>query len=220
MSTYAWKDTKLAAAHLLAAVEDLRSMGCTALAYKNSNPANHRAGSWHGRKDAFGKYQLAADINAFNGNERKEFDFFKNTGQYIAKGHGLAICCGIYGFVPGHSIGAGLHLHIDTGYWCNIGNGDVRGSWCGKPTLPAWPVRSFQKQCNEKYNLKLDVDGIPGKATITELQKIVGTEADGIWGKNTTRAIQKLVGAEVDGILGGETYFKMGLAIEAGKLKG
>ena len=64
----------------------------------------------------------------------------------------------------------------------------------------------------------LVVDGIPGKLTTAALQRAVGATPDSIWGKATTAAIQKKVGAVVDGIPGGETYFKLGVAIEGGKL--
>lgn len=213
LDPYSFSNPKLAAAHLLAAVTDLRiAHGCQVGAYRDSIDTEHRVGSWHGRTDAFGKYRLAADINAYPDDEQRELEFFKTTGQKIAKGHGLAIACGLYGHVPGHSVGDGLHLHIDTGIWSNLGHGVHRGAWQGNPTLPAWPVRAFQKQKG------LVVDGIVGPATTKALQKAVGATPDGIAGPKTWRAVQTKVGAGVDGIPGGETFFKLGLAIEGAKL--
>lgn len=121
--------------------------------------------------------------------------------------------CGLYGYVENH-VGANMHLHIDDGPWSNVGDkrGVFRTPKAAQPTLPAWPVRAFQKAHG------LAVDNIPGKLTISALQKLVGAKVDGIAGRETWSKVQAKVGAAVDGIPGGETYFKLGVAIEGGSL--
>lgn len=46
----------------------------------------------------------------------------------------------------------------------------------------------------------LDVDGVMGPLTITEMQKWSGSYPDGIWGPKTSRALQSKVGATVTGV--------------------
>lgn len=210
MPTTAWNDQKLAAAHLLACVEDLKALGCYALEYPKANPAYHIAGSRHAAKSPFG-VACAADINRDKAGDEDERQWFKRVGQKIAFGHGLSVTCGIYGYVPNHS-GGNMHLHIDDAAWSNVGDkrGVFRTPNAARPSLPAWPVRAFQKQHG------LVVDGVPGKLTTAALQRAVGATPDSSWGKATTAAIQKKVGAGVDSILGGETYYKLGLWIAGG----
>jgi len=211
MVNSAWADSKLAAAHLLAAVTDLKALGCYALEYPKANPGYHIDGSRHAAT-GYGGRACAADINR-EPNGEAERAWFEKVGQHIAWGHGLSVTCGIYGYVENHS-GANTHLHIDDGPWSNVGDkrGVFRTPTAARPTLPAWPVRAFQKAHG------LVVDGIPGKLTTAALQRAVGATPDSIWGKATTAAIQAKVGAVVDGIPGGETYYKLGVAIEGGKL--
>ena len=210
----AWADSKLAAAHLLAAVNDLKALGCYALEYPKANPSFHINGSRHAAT-GYGGRACAADINRDprGPNSEDERAWFEKVGQHIAWGHGLSVTCGIYGYVENHS-GSNMHLHIDDAAWSNVGDkrGVFRTPKAAQPALPAWPVRAFQKQHG------LVVDNIPGKLTTAALQRAVGATPDSIWGKATTTAIQKKVGATVDGIPGGETYFKLGVAIEGGKL--
>lgn len=207
----AWADSKLAAAHLLAAVTDLKALGCYALEYPKANPSFHINGSRHAAT-GYGGRACACDVNR-EPNGEAERAWFEKVGQHIAWGHGLSVTCGIYGYVENHS-GANTHLHIDDAAWSNVGDkrGVFRTPTAARPTLPAWPVRAFQKQHG------LVVDNIPGKLTTAALQRAVGATPDSIWGKATTAAIQKKVGAAVDGIPGGETYYKLGVAIEGGKL--
>ena len=210
----AWADSKLAAAHLLAAVTDLKALGCYALEYPKANPSFHINGSRHAAT-GYGGRACAADMNRDprGPNSEDERAWFEKVGQHIAWGHGLSVTCGIYGYVENHS-GSNMHLHIDDGPWSNVGDkrGVFRTPTAARPALPAWPVRAFQKQRG------LVVDGIPGKLTTAALQRAVGATPDSIWGKATTAAIQAKVGAVVDGIPGGETYFKLGVAIEGGSL--
>lgn len=217
MVASAWSDPKMAAAHLLAAVRDLEAMGCYALEYPRANPGYHIANSRHAAT-GFGGRACAADMNREprGANSELERQWFERVGQHIARGHGLSVTCGLYGFVANH-VGANMHLHIDDGPFMNDGSRPNspegwRNPSAGKPTLPAWPVRAFQK----KHGLV--VDGIPGAATNRKLQALVGVKADGILGPVSKRAIQKKIGAVADGIFGGETYFKMGVAIEKGVL--
>lgn len=208
----AWADSKLAAAHLLAAVTDLKALGCYALEYPKANPGFHINGSRHAAT-GYGGRACAADINRDprGPNSEDERVWFEKVGQHIAKGHGLSVTCGIYGYVENHS-GSNMHLHIDDGPWSNVGDkrGVFRTPKAARPTLPAWPVRAFQKAHG------LVVDGIPGKLTTSALQKLVGAKVDGIAGRETWSKVQAKVGAVVDGIPGGETYYKLGLWIEGG----
>ncbi|QQY23900.1 peptidoglycan-binding protein [Dermacoccus nishinomiyaensis] len=210
----AWADSKLAAAHLLAAVNDLKALGCYALEYPKANPSFHINGSRHAAT-GYGGRACACDVNRDprGPNSEDERAWFEKVGQHIAWGHGLSVTCGIYGYVENHS-GANMHLHIDDGPWSNVGDkrGVFRTPKAARPTLPAWPVRAFQKAHG------LVVDGIPGKLTISALQKLVGAKVDGIAGRETWSKVQAKVGAVVDGIPGGETYFKLGVAIEGGEL--
>ena len=210
----AWADSKLAAAHLLAAVTDLKALGCYALEYPKANPRFHIDGSRHAAT-GYGGRACAADINRDprGPNSEDERRWFEKVGQHIAWGHGLSVTCGIYGYVENHS-GGNMHLHIDDGPWSNVGDkrGVFRTPTAARPVLPAWPVRAFQK----KHGLA--VDGIPGKLTISKLQELVGAKVDGIAGKETWSKVQAKVGAGIDGIAGGETFFKLGVAIEGGKL--
>lgn len=214
MVNSAWADSKLAAAHLLAAVTDLKALGCYALEYPKANPGFHINGSRHAAT-GYGGRACAADINRDprGPNSEDERTWFEKVGQHIAWGHGLSVTCGIYGYVENH-VGANMHLHIDDGPWSNVGDkrGVFRTPKAALPTLPAWPVRAFQKTHG------LAVDGIPGKLTISALQKIVGAAVDGIAGRETWSKAQAKIGAVIDGIPGGETYFKLGIAIEGGKL--
>lgn len=210
----AWADSKLAAAHLLAAVTDLKALGCYALEYPKANPTFHINGSRHAAT-GYGGRACACDVNRDprGPNSEDERAWFEKAGQHIAWGHGLSVTCGIYGYVENH-VGANMHLHIDDGPWSNVGDkrGVFRTPKAARPTLPAWPVRAFQKTHG------LVVDGIPGKLTISALQKLVGAKVDGIAGRETWSKAQAKVGAVVDGIPGGETYFKLGVAIEGGAL--
>lgn len=215
LDTTAFASEHLGAAHLLAFVLDAKAMGAYALEYTTSSAGYHMAGSWHGRKDPYGKHMLAADVNAFNGNEQAELKFFKETLLDLAKGHGLAVTCGLGKYpVKGHSVGDGLHMHVDIGHWSNLGEAygstGYRVPWAGKPTLPAWPVRAFQKKVG------LPVTGVVDKDTTVALQKKVAATPDGIWGTLTTKAVQKKVGSTVDGILGPNTYYSIGLWVESG----
>ena len=210
----AWADSKLAAAHILAAVNDLKALGCYALEYPKANPSFHINGSRHAAT-GYGGRACACDVNRDprGPNSEDERAWFEKVGQHIAWGHGLSVTCGLYGYVENHS-GSNMHLHIDDAAWSNVGDkrGVFRTPTAARPTLPAWPVRAFQKQQG------LVVDNIPGKLTVAALQKRVGAKPDSAWGPDTTAAIQKKVGAAVDGIPGGETYFKLGVAIEGGAL--
>lgn len=210
MPVSAWRDQRLAAAHLLACVEDLKSLGCYALEYPKAKPAYHITGSRHAATSPFGT-ACAADINRDKAGDGDEREWFRRIGQHIAFGHGLSVTCGIYGYVPNHS-GGNMHLHIDDAGRSNVGDrrGVFKTPTAARPTLPPWPVRAFQEAQG------LTVDGIPGKLTTAALQRAVGATPDSIWGKATTAAIQKKVGAGVDGIPGGETYYKLGLWIEGG----
>lgn len=214
MVNSAWADSKLAAAHLLAAVTDLKALGCYALEYPKANPGFHINGSRHAAT-GYGGRACAADMNREprGVNSEDERAWFEKAGQHIAWGHGLSVTCGIYGYVENHS-GGNMHLHIDDGPWSNVGDkrGVFRTPTAARPVLPAWPVRAFQKTHG------LAVDGIPGKLTISKLQELVGAKVDGIAGKETWSKAQAKVGAAVDGIAGGETYFKLGVAIEGVKL--
>ena len=51
----------------------------------------------------------------------------------------------------------------------------------------------------------LDVDGVMGPLTITEMQKWSGSDPDGIWGPRTSRALQSKVGADVTGVRDSQT---------------
>lgn len=210
----AWADSKLAAAHLLAAVTDLKALGCYALEYPKANPTFHINGSRHAAT-GYGGRACACDANRDprGPNSEDERAWFEKVGQHIAWGHGLSVTCGLYGYVENH-VGANMHLHIDDGPWSNVGDkrGVFRTPKAAQPTLPAWPVRAFQKAHG------LAVDNIPGKLTISALQKLVGAKVDGIAGRETWSKVQAKVGAAVDGIPGGETYFKLGVAIEGGSL--
>lgn len=217
MVSSAWSDPKLAAAHLLAAVTDLKALGCYALEYPKANPGYHINNSRHAAT-GYGGRACAADMNREprGVNSEDERAWFERTGQHIAWGHGLSVTCGLYGYVANH-VGSNMHLHIDDGPFMNDGSRPSqpegwRNPNAARPTLPAWPVRAFQKAHG------LTVDGIPGRLTISALQKAVGATVDGIPGKETWSKVQAKVGAVVDGIPGGETYFKLGVAIEGGKL--
>jgi resuscitation-promoting factor RpfA len=53
----------------------------------------------------------------------------------------------------------------------------------------------------------LDVDGVLGPLTVTEMQKWSGSYPDGIWGPKTSRALQSKVGANVTGIRDRQTTY-------------
>lgn len=216
MEPTAFSSEKLGAAHLYAFILDAKALGAYALEYNSSSAKYHMAGSWHGRKDPYGKHMLAADVNALDGNEHAEQTFFRDKLLPHAKAHGLAVTCGLGKYrVPAHSIGDGLHFHVDIGRWSNLG--EIPGStgyrvpWVGKPTTEPWAVLAFQKQVGG-----LAVDGINGKETTKALQKKMGVTADGIIGPETAKAIQKKVGTYVDGILGPDTYYALSAWVEAG----
>ena len=92
MVNSAWADSKLAAAHLLAAVTDLKALGCYALEYPKANPSFHINGSRHAAT-GYGGRACAADINRDprGPNSEDERAWFEKVGQHIAKGHGLSI---------------------------------------------------------------------------------------------------------------------------------
>lgn len=206
----AWSNSNLAAAHMLAAVEDLKALGCYELEFAKTAPGVHRPDSRHYVKGALGFY-CAADMN-LNPNGEKERDWFMQVGQFVAREHGLAITCGIYGYVQNHS-GSNMHMHIDDGEWSAMGDTKtpVVKPWTAKPTQLAWPVRAFQK----KHGLK--VDGIAGKLTYGALWAAVGT-SESAAERDRWRAVQAHVGASQDGIPGPQTWGRMGLAIRKGAL--
>ena len=53
----------------------------------------------------------------------------------------------------------------------------------------------------------LEVDGVLGPLTITEMQKWSGSYPDGIWGPKTSRALQSAVGADVTGVRDTQTTY-------------
>lgn len=214
--TTAFISESMGACHLLAFVVDATTEGAYALEYEKADPGRHKSDSWHGRRDPWKRYMLAADVNARDGNERAEHALFRDVLVPRAKAHGLAVTCGVGRYhVNNHSIGDGLHLHVDVGHWANLGDrpNTPKGyiaSWVGRTSLPPWPVRAFQKQHG------LVVDGIPGKKTTTALQEVVGAKPDGLWGPLTTKAIQRKVKTTPDGVCGPNTYYGLGLMIEGG----
>ena len=207
MVSSAWANSKLSAAHMLAAVLDLEAMGCSTLEFRSSSAKYHIAGSRHVARAASGM-MCAADMQHDGAGDLAEKAWFLKYGQYIAWGHGLSVTCGLYGYVPNHSPGEGMHMHIDDGPLSNVGKGLFSTPGAAHPQLPAWPVRAYQKRKG------LVADGIVGILTTKALQKDVGTTPDGVWGVLTTKGVQKRVGSAQDGILGPDTYMRMGLAVE------
>lgn len=200
----AFLSESLGACHMYAFYVDARTLGAYVLEYTKSSPAYHMNGSWHVRKDGWGNC-LAMDVNAFDGDEKKEHAFFKNTLVPLAKRRGLAITCGVGPFhVRNHSIGDGLHLHLDIGHYSNLGerrnSNGYPTSWHGRASIEPWAVLTFQKSNG------LVADSIAGPATKKKLQKIAGVEQDGILGPKSWRAIQKMIGTKVDGQPGVNTY--------------
>lgn len=213
MPKSAWTNRKDAALHMLAAVAELELLGCKALEFDKSDPKYHIEGSRHTEKGALGFY-CAADINRDGKGDYAERDWFRDVGQKVAFGHGLSVVCGLYGFVPNHSPGHAMHMHIDDGGWSNLGDARIefRTPYAARPTALPWAVRGFQV-------LKgLTPDGVVGPKTAKALQAWAGAAQDGVIGPKTWRAIQKKVGAGADGVPGFETFSKMSLAIRARSL--
>ena len=70
--TTAFISESMGACHLLAFVVDATTEGAYALEYEKADPGRHKSDSWHGRRDPWKRYMLAADVNARDGNERAE----------------------------------------------------------------------------------------------------------------------------------------------------
>jgi len=73
-----------------------------------------------------------------------------------------------------------------------------------KPTATATAVSTLTVSYEQEI---LDVDGVLGPLTVTEMQKWSGSYPDGVWGPKTSRALQNKVGANITGIRDRQTTY-------------
>lgn len=154
--------------------------GYDALEYHKISPV-HIKGSWH-------YLHKAADICIVGRTDRATFNRLLHEVYPEAQRRGLAVTFpaetnGVG--LASHSIGDGLHVHVDCGEWSNLGrtpNG-VKAPWTGH---------------DQGFTV----------AEVKAIQQLVGVKADGVYGLDTLQAVAKeqaLHHLEVDGICGPKT---------------
>lgn len=172
--------------------------GCIVLEYRGFSNV-HKSNSFHddmATDPRFRGYRQAADINHDGFGDRAEFTWLmSHLYHYATAVRGLAstfpALTNGYG-VAGHSIGDGLHLHLDRGQYSDRGHGaEILGSTGRDKGLTEAEVRTVQR------TLGLPADGIYGPATlrrVAAVQRDLGVVVDALWGARTADAYRKAHG--------------------------
>lgn len=235
LSRIPFRTLQEADAHLDAAANELQAIGCKIYSYyKMDPPGYHHKDSFHYDLSTLGGGRTRAlDVNHDGSGDVAERNFLLTHALPIAQKHGLSVTCGFYGYVPKHSIGDGMHMHVDNGSYSNFG--DARGvfptPWGGRPTASLVGSKQFTTNLIKGWKavqsaLHVAADGVPGRITGTALQKALNANpalarqgklvVDGIIGPQTVKNMQIALGGGLvaDGVIGPRTLARMAAAPE------